>query len=100
VPGLVFTTATGGPLDGPTLTKSLQAQLVRAGLPRWTYHDLRHGCATLLLASGTDIAVVRDILGHSTIAVTANTYAAILPSLQRAAADRLAALLDAAGGTS
>jgi integrase len=100
VPGLVFTTATGGPLDGPTLTKSLHARLVRAGLPRWTYHDLRHGCATLLLASGTDIAVVRDILGHSTIAVTANTYAAILPSLQRAAADRLAALLDAAAGTS
>jgi hypothetical protein len=44
--------------------------------------------------------VVRDILGHSTISVTANTYAAILPSLQRAAADRLAALLDAAVGTS
>jgi len=34
----------------------------------------------LLLASGTDIVVVRDILGHSTIALTADTYAAVLPS--------------------
>jgi integrase len=90
----------GRPVDGPGLTNALQARLVQAGLPRWTYHDLRHGCATLLLASGTDIAVVRDILGHSTIAVTANTYAAILPSLQRAAADRLASFIEAAGGSS
>jgi hypothetical protein len=44
--------------------------------------------------------VIRDILGHSTIAVTANTYAAILPSLQRAAAERLASFIEAAGGSS
>jgi hypothetical protein len=37
--------------------------------------------------------VVRDILGHSTIAVTANVYAVVLPSLQREAADRLAAFV-------
>ncbi len=73
------------------MTKDLQELLARAGLPRMTYHELRHGCATLLLASGTDIAVVRDILGHSTIALTADPYAAVLPSLQRAAAERLAA---------
>ncbi len=73
IPGLVFTTVLGRPLDGPTLTTAFQDLLARAGLPRLTYHELRHGCATLLLASGTDIAVVRDILGHSTIALTADT---------------------------
>jgi integrase len=79
------------------VTKAFQELLMRAGLPRLTYHELRHGCATLLLASGTDIAVVRDILGHSTIALTADTYAAVLPSLQRAAAERLAAFIGVSG---
>jgi integrase len=97
IPGLVFTTVLGRPLDGPTVTKAFQDLLMRAGLPRLTYHELRHGCATLLLASGTDIAVVRDILGHSTIALTADTYAAVLPSLQRAAAERLAAFIGVSG---
>jgi integrase len=95
--GLVFTTVTGGPLSGVEVTKAYQRQLARAGLPRWRYHDLRHACATLLLASGVDIAVVRDILGHSTIALTANTYAAVLPSLQREAAERLADFIGFAG---
>lgn len=93
IPRLVFTTFLGRPLDGPTVTKTFQDLLAKAGLGRLTYHELRHGCATLLLASGTDIAVVRDILGHSTIALTADTYAAVLPSLQRAAAERLAAFI-------
>lgn len=97
IPGLVFTSVTGGPLGGPDVTKGFQRLLAGAGLPRWRYHDLRHGCATLLLASGVDIAVVRDILGHSTIALTANTYAAVLPSLQRDAAERLAAFIGFAG---
>jgi integrase len=93
IPDLVFTRATGGPLDGPGVTHGLQVALEAAGLPRRRFHDLRHACATLLLASGTDIAVVRDILGHSTIALTANTYAAVLPALQRDAARRLEALV-------
>ena len=95
--GLVFTTVTGGPLSGPEVTKAYQRLLAQARLPRWRYHDLRHACATLLLASGVDIAVVRDILGHSTIALTANTYAAVLPSLQREAAERLATFIGFAG---
>jgi hypothetical protein len=41
--------------------------------------------------------VVRDILGHSTIALTANTYAAVLPPLQHGAAERLATFIGFAG---
>ncbi len=58
-----------------------------------TFHSLRHGCATLLLASGTDLKTVSSILGHSTIALTANTYAGVLPNLHRDAAARLETLL-------
>jgi integrase len=39
-----------------------------------TLHGLRHGAATLALAAGTDLKVVQDQLGHSTIALTADTY--------------------------
>jgi integrase len=93
IPGLVFTTHHGTPLDGRTVTAQFQAALARAGLARRRFHELRHGCATLLLASGVDLKVVSQLLGHSTIALTANTYTGVLPALQREASDRLAALL-------
>lgn len=44
-------------------------------------------CATFLLSRGVDIKVVSEILGHSTIAVTANTYAHVTDALK---ADALA----------
>ncbi len=93
IPGLIFTTALGRPVDGGELTKTFQAVCAAAGLPRRRFHDLRHGSATLLLASGVDLKTVSAILGHSTISLTANTYAAVLPSLAADAMARLGALL-------
>ncbi len=65
--GLVFTNLTGGPMDTETATKSFQKVLKREGLPRQRFHDLRHACASLLLAQGVDLKVIQEILGHSTI---------------------------------
>jgi integrase len=90
---LVFTTPTGEPIEGTGLTHRYQDALRRAGLRPRRFHDLRHGTATLLLASGVDIKTVSAILGHSTISVTANTYAAVLPSLHADAAAKMATLL-------
>ena len=98
VPGLVFTTAIGTPLTGTTVTNRFQWTLKNNGLPARRFHDLRHGCATLLLASGVDLKTVSAILGHSTIAITANTYAGVLHSLHTDAADRITRLL-APGGS-
>jgi integrase len=56
-------------------------------------HDLRHTCATLLLAQGVHAKVVQEILGHSQISLTMDTYSAVLPSVGRAAADQMDALL-------
>ncbi len=43
-------------------------------LPRITFHDLRHTCATLLLAAGVPIKVVSERLGHSAISITLRVY--------------------------
>ena len=91
--GLVFTTETGSPLDGTNVTHHLQLLLARAGLPRQRFHDLRHACASLLLTQGVHPRVVMEMLGHSQISLTMNTYSHVLPSLQRDAADKLDSLM-------
>jgi integrase len=87
--GLVFTDAVGRPLMGRYVTPALRAALSRAGLPAIRCHDLRHTAATLQLAAGVPLAVISRTLGHSTIAVTADIYAAVTPDLRREAADAM-----------
>ena len=89
----VFASTIGTPLDGTNVTHRLQAILLTAGLPRQRFHDLRHACASLLLALGVHPRVVMETLGHSQISLTMNTYGHVLPSLQRDAADRMDRLL-------
>ncbi len=90
---LVFTNPFGRPLDGRYLTVRFQKLVERAGLGPIRFHDLRHAAATLMLASGTDLKVVSEVLGHSAIATTANVYAGVLDDLKADAADRLGRLL-------
>lgn len=91
--GFVFTTAFGQPLDASSVTHRFQKLVAEAKLPRQRFHDLRHGCASFLLAQGTPARVVMEILGHSQISLTLNTYSHVVPSLQREATERLGALL-------
>jgi integrase len=56
------------------------------------FHDLRH-IATLLLMQGAPPRVVMEMLGHSQIHLTMNTYSHVIPSMQREAAAKLDALL-------
>lgn len=77
--GLVFTSVTGTPLDGSNVTHVFQKILSDAGLPRIRFHDLRHTCASLLLAQGTHMRVIMEQLGHSQISLTMNTYSHVMP---------------------
>ncbi len=86
---LVFTTIKGTPLDGISVTRRFQRILVRTGLPRQRFHDLRHACASLLLAQGVPARVLMETLGHSEIGLTLNTYSHVLPALGREAAQRM-----------
>jgi integrase len=63
-------------------------------------HDLRHGAASLRLASGADIAVVSKLLGHSSVSITSDTYSHLLAGVGKAAAERASALVPRTGVTS
>ena len=91
---LVFPNKVGRPINRPNLLRrSFIPLLERAALPRIRFHDLRHTAATLLLSLGEHPKVVQERLGHSTIAMTMDTYSHVMPTLQRQAADRLDTLL-------
>ena len=91
--GLVFCNELGEPLDGTTVTRAFRNKLADLGLPAQRFHDLRHAAATLLIAQGVPLRVVMEILGHSTIATTADIYGHVELELQRDATDRTAAVL-------
>jgi integrase len=80
--GLVFASLVGTPLSRRNLTRSFKALLRRAGLPHTTrFHDLRHTCATLLVGRGFNGKLVQELLGHSTIAITLDTYSHVMPGM-------------------
>lgn len=91
---LVFTTLTGAPLIGQTVTTAFKVLLKRAGLPDVRFHDLRHTHATLLFSQGVHPKVVQERLGHSQISVTLDIYSRVQPGMDRDAADRFDTLLD------
>jgi integrase len=71
------------------LLRHFHQVLARVGLPRIRFHDLRHTAATLLLKEQAHPKFVQEMLGHSTIPLTLDTYSHILPDLQQAAADKM-----------
>lgn len=91
----VFTTPLGAPLSRSTVSHQFKRLGRQAGLPDQRFHDLRHCAASFLLAEGVPARVVMEILGHSTVNLTLNTYSHVVPELQRSATDKLGALLAA-----
>ena len=87
---LVFSDEVGEPLSGFSVTRRLRTILKAAGLPEVRYHDLRHGAASLMVAQGVTPRVAMDVLGHSDIGTTMNTYAHVAPELQQEATQKVA----------
>jgi integrase len=84
--GLVFTTTIGTPIDPRNVKRWLDALSDRAGMRRIRIHDLRHTCASVLLAQGVHPRVVMETLGHSQMAVTMDIYSHVMPAVQEEAA--------------
>jgi integrase len=86
---LVFSNRFGGYISEHNLYWHFHALLKKAGLPPMRFHDLRHSAATVLLSMHVHPKVVQEILGHSTIRMTMDTYSHVLPSMQQDAVDKL-----------
>ena len=86
---LVFCNYYGRFIDTSTLREQFIDLLDDAGLPHMRFHDLRHSAATILLSMGVHPKVVQELLGHSNITMTLNTYSHVLPSMQKDAMDKL-----------
>jgi integrase len=87
--GLVFTSSIGTPLEPRYVLRRFQELLLRLGIEKRRFHDLRHSCATLLLMQGVAARVVMEILGHSQYKLTMDTYSHVIPALEKDAANRL-----------
>jgi len=90
---LVFPNPIGGPRDTAYRSISFHVALERSGLPRMRLHDLRHTAATHLLTKHVHPKVVQDLLGHSTIAITLDTYSHVLPPLATEASMHMSSLV-------
>jgi integrase len=96
---LVFTNTEGGPLKLENLRRRhFHPILERAQLPKTLrLYDLRHTCATLLLAANEHPKVVSERLGHASVTMTLDVYSHVLPTMQQAASDKLEEMLFGAG---
>ena len=79
------------------ITGHFQLVLKKNGLRRIRFHDLRHSCASLLLAHGVNLKQIQEWLGHSNIATTGDIYAHLDVESKVASAEAIVELLPAAG---
>ena len=87
--GYVFTTSTGHPISPRNLTRHFHSVLKKIGLPRIPFHSLRHTFATILLQSNVHPRLVQEMLGHSTIVLTLDTYSHVIPDHHEEAANEM-----------
>ena len=83
-------------MDPEKLSRQFPIAVERVGLPRITFHGLRHSHATQMLTNGTHMKVASERLGHSSIGITMDLYSHVLPGMQEEAAERVDNALRAA----
>jgi len=91
--GHIFTSTAGTPIDPRNLYREFGNICREADLGDWHPHELRHSAASLMLAQGVKLQVVSEVLGHSSIRMTADVYGHVLAPDRQAAADAMGALL-------
>jgi integrase len=93
--GLFFVQPDGNPWHPDTVSNRFEQLIADSGLPPIRLHDLRHCAATYLKASGADLKDIQETLGHSSIAITADTYTSVILELEieRAKANAASALV-------
>ncbi|WP_195571763.1 tyrosine-type recombinase/integrase [Paenibacillus sp. 1001270B_150601_E10] len=90
---LVICTKSGKPLNPRNLLRNFYRLIKKADVSCIRFHDLRHTVATLMLAQNINPKVVKEILGHSDIRVTLDTYSHVLPSVHKQTAKQYGEML-------
>ncbi|KKM11202.1 hypothetical protein SY88_09670 [Clostridiales bacterium PH28_bin88] len=90
---LVFCTVDGKPIEPRNFTRTFHRMIKKAGIPHANLHALRHTYATRLLEANEHPKVVQELLGHSQISMTLDTYSHVGMDLKRKAAEKLAGLV-------
>lgn len=90
---LVFRTRNNTPISPRNLLRHFHKTLKELGIPRVSFHSLRHSFVTLLLARNTPPKDVSVIAGHSSFAVTMSIYAHVMPGYHQKAARKLDGLV-------
>jgi integrase len=89
----LLTNGWGGPLDPDNFRNRFVELCEQAGIGHWTPHDVRHTAGSLMFENGADLKIVSATLGHSSIRVTADVYAHLLPERSGEAANAMARAL-------
>ena len=85
----IYTDVLGNRIKPDYLSSQFPIFLEKHGFRHIRFHDLRHSCASLLLANGVSIKQIQDWLGHSTFKTTADIYAHLESDSKLAAAAAL-----------
>lgn len=85
---LVFSNADGSPLRPNTISRAWSDLAKKCCISASRLHDARHSHASIMLKAGIHPRIVQERLGHSTIAITLDTYSHVSPGLQEAAAKK------------
>jgi integrase len=83
----------GTPVHPDTLSGWLDDEIKAAGVRRIRLHDLRHTAASLMLANGEQVKIVSEMLGHSSVTITLDIYAHVMPGMAKKAGAALSSAL-------
>ena len=90
---LIFTSTIGTPLDPEQFGKSVPKICESAGLGHWSLHELRHSCASLMMAMEVPLEAVSEQMGHASIRVTKDVYGHLMPKSRAKAAEAMRSVL-------
>jgi integrase len=79
--GFVVAQAHGNPYDPDSISKEWRLRIIKSGLPRIRFHDLRHTHASHMLASGVHPKIASERLGHSRVGITLDLYSHVTEGL-------------------
>jgi integrase len=81
----VVAQADGSPYDPDSITKEWRLRVIRSGLRRQRFHDLRHAHGSHMLAANVHPKVASERLGHSRVGITLDLYSHAVEGLQESA---------------